>query len=64
MNEIMFRKHLKRVLSYGIPKDTARDIVQCAMESASNQGVDLYIDYSIDLLYGLGFSKKYKIKHV
>lgn len=53
MNEILARKHLKKVLNYGIPKHIAKDIIDCAMETSSGKGIELYISYAINLIYGL-----------
>jgi hypothetical protein len=59
MNEIAFRKHLKRVLGYGIPKLMAEEIVSVAIATSSENGVERAINYAIDLTYGLGFTKKF-----
>lgn len=59
MNEIMARKHLKKVVGYGIPKLMAREIVEVAMSVSKNGDIDTAINYAIDLTYGLGFSKKF-----
>jgi hypothetical protein len=61
-NEIMFRRHLKRVMSYGVPKLMAEEIVGVAIETSSNEGIERAINYAIDLTYGLGFTKKFATK--
>jgi hypothetical protein len=60
MNEILIRKHTKQVMSYGIPKDTAVEIVETSYEAGNGHNMELYINYSIDILYGLGMSQKAK----
>lgn len=60
MNEILFRKYLKQVMSYGIPKHKAKEIVEVAIETSKGKNIDKYIDYSIALIYGLNFSRKIK----
>jgi hypothetical protein len=62
MNEILFRKHLKSVMRYGINKEMARDIVQTAMSVSKSDNIDMALNYAIDITYGLGFSQKMKVK--
>ncbi|GIN25532.1 hypothetical protein NSQ93_22515 [Bacillus sp. FSL W8-0445] len=60
MNEILVRKHVKKIMKYGIPREMAKEIVLTAYESGREENIELYINYAIDLTYGLGFSKKEK----
>ncbi|PGO60665.1 hypothetical protein [Priestia megaterium] len=62
MNEILVRKHLKEVMSYGIPKLMAKEIVETAIETGKGKNVEMFINYAIDLIYGMGFSQKKKAK--
>lgn len=55
------RKHTKRVMSYGIPKTVALEIVETAFEVSSNN-VEMAINYAIDLQYGLGFTQRNRAK--
>lgn len=59
MNEIMARKYVKQVIGYGIPKMMAKEIVDTAMDASKGKNVEMYINYAIDLTYGLGFTKKF-----
>jgi hypothetical protein len=59
MNEIAFRRHLKRVLSYGVPKLMAEEIVSVALNTNKSGDPTRAINYAIDLVYGLGFTKKF-----
>jgi hypothetical protein len=61
MNEILMRKHTKRVMSYGIPKTVALEIVETAFEVSSNN-IEMAINYAIDLQYGLGFTQRNRAK--
>jgi hypothetical protein len=59
MNEIMARRYVKKVIGYGVPKMMAKEIVETAMESSKGENVEMYINYAIDLVYGMGFSKRF-----
>lgn len=59
MNEVMNRRHVKKVMSYGIPKLMATEIVDTAMDASKDNNVEVYINYAIDLVYGMGFTKKF-----
>ena len=61
-NEVMVRKYTKKVLGYGIPKLMAQEIVELAMETSRGKEIEKYINYAIDLVYGMGFSKKFATK--
>lgn len=58
MNEILIRKYTKKVMSYGVAKPIAKDIVLTAIEVSKGNDLDRAINYAIDLAYGLGFSIK------
>lgn len=60
MNEVLIRKYIKKVMKYGIPKEMAKEIVSTAYETGKEKNIELYINYAIDLTYGLGFSNKEK----
>lgn len=62
MNEVMIRRYVKKVMRYGIPKLMATEIVDTAMEVGKGGNVEVYIDYAIDLVYGMGFSKSRKLE--
>lgn len=59
MNELQARRWLNKVQGYGIPKHMAKEIVETALQASKGQRVDTYINYAIDLVYGMGFSKKF-----
>jgi hypothetical protein len=59
INEIAFRKHLKKVMSYGVPKLMAEEIVSVAMATSKGNDPTRAINYAVDLTYGLGFTKKF-----
>ncbi len=61
MDELLIRRKIKEVMRYGIPKEMARDIVETASGASKGKNIDLYINYAIDLVYGLGLSKDKKI---
>lgn len=60
MNEILFRKYLKKVMRYGIPRPMAEEIVKLSIKSGKGTKIDTYINYAINLQYGLLFSQKAK----
>lgn len=59
MNELMAHKLTKKVQGYGIPKLMAKNIVATALQASKGKNIDTYIYYAIDLVYGMGFSKKF-----
>lgn len=59
MNEILIKKHVKQVQKYGISKVMAEEIVQTAYEAGRGTNIEMYINYAIDLSYGMGFSKRF-----
>lgn len=63
MNEILARKYIKQVTRYGIPKLMAKEIVETALYTSRGTNVEMYINYAIDLVYGLGFTKKVALKN-
>jgi hypothetical protein len=58
MNEILMRKHIKKVMGYGIPKLMAKEIVEVAFKTGKGVNIDTYIQYAISLTYGLNFTSK------
>lgn len=63
INEILYRRELKRVMGHGVPKYIAQEIVQSVMEVVKNtENIQKYIDYAIDLKFGLGLSHMKKVK--
>jgi len=54
MSEIMERKYIKKISSFGIPKLKAKEIVQLANETGKGKNIENYIVYAIELQYGLG----------
>ena len=60
MNEILIRKFTKKIMSYGIPKLMAKDIVETAYIAGKGTKIEMYINYAIELTYGIGFIKKAK----
>lgn len=59
MNEVQALRLTKKIQGYGIPKLMAKDIVVTALEASNGGNIDTYIYYAIDLVYGMGFSKKF-----
>lgn len=59
MNEVMVHKYVKQVIGYGIPKLMAKDIVVTAMEAGKGKNIEMYINYALDLTYGMGFTKRF-----
>lgn len=53
MNEILTRKYIKKVMSYGVTKYIANDIVQTAIETGKGKHIEMYIEYAMTLVYGL-----------
>lgn len=54
MNELQARRYVKKVMSRGIPRVMAQNIVETALQaSKSEKGIEIYIDYAITLTYGL-----------
>lgn len=62
MNEILNRKYLKQVMSYGVPKHIAKEIVEVAIEVSKGNNIEKYINYAIDLNYNLGLSQRANAK--
>lgn len=54
MNEIMNRRYINKVMSLGISKQHAVEIVEASMEINKGNNVEMYIQYAIELQYGLG----------
>lgn len=64
MNEILYRRELKRVMGYGIPKHSAQDIVEGVLEVVKKpENVEKFMNYAIDLKYGLDISHSRKAKN-
>lgn len=53
MNEILTRKYIKKVMSYGVTKYIAQEIVQTAIETGKGRHIETYIEYAMTLVYGL-----------
>lgn len=53
MNELQTYRYVKKVMSRGIPKMMAKEIVETAIETSKGKNIELYIDYAITLTYGL-----------
>lgn len=63
MNEILYRKWLKQVMSHGVPKHTAQEIVQGVFEVVKKpENIEKYINYAIDLKFMIGLSQMKKRK--
>lgn len=65
MNEVLLRSEIKRVLSFGIPPMIAKQIVINAINLSVGKShcyMRFTIDYSIDIIFGIGLTKKYTIK--
>lgn len=60
MNEILFRRYSKEVVKQGIPRVMAEEIVKLAIETGKGSKIDTYINYAIELTYGLKFIYKAK----
>lgn len=60
MNEILLRKTVKKVMLYGVSKQTARDVAEVVVHM-SESNIDFYIKYSLDLLMGYGLTQR-KVK--
>ena len=58
MNEILTRRYVKQVMSYGVHKQMAKEIVEMAIESSKGNDVEMAINYAVDLVYGLGFTQR------
>jgi hypothetical protein len=58
MNELLMRRYVKKVMSCGVPKYMAQEIVEGAMSVSKGTNLDKAVDYAMTLTYGLKFSKK------
>lgn len=58
MDEISYRRYLKMVMRYGISKTMANEILEVSFKTSKGNNIEKYINYSIDLVYGLGLSQK------
>lgn len=58
MNELLIKRYEKQILKHGISKQMAREIAEVAIETSNGNNIETYINYAIDLVYGLGFSQK------
>lgn len=56
MNELQLYREVKRVMKYGVSRDTAKEIVETAM-SVSKGNLDRAIDYALTLTYGIKIAK-------
>jgi len=55
MNEILTRRYMKVVMSRGVSKYMAQEIVQTAIETGKGKHIEMYIEYAMSLTYGLNF---------
>lgn len=60
MNELLIRKYVKEVTKQGVPLLMAKEIVQTAVEAGKGQDIQTYIDYALNLVYGMDFVAKRK----
>lgn len=60
MNEILFRKYVKQVTKQGVPLLMAKEVVETALEASKGLDVQTYIDYALNLVYGMNFVEKRK----
>ena len=58
MNELLIRKHVKNIVKHGVDKYIAKEIVEVALDTSKGGNVETYINYALDLVYGLGFSNR------
>lgn len=58
MNELLYKRQVKRVLKYGVPRYKAEEIVTVAMEVSNEKNIEWAIDYAIDIIYKLGVTQK------
>lgn len=59
MNELLIKRYEKQVAKYGVGREMARDIVLTAYETGKGKNIEMYINYAIDLVYGLGFTQRF-----
>lgn len=52
LNELMHRKYVKSVMSHGVPKYMAHEIVNTAIETGKGKNMEKYINYAMTLVYG------------
>lgn len=62
MNELLVRKYVKEVVKKGVPLLMAKEIVQTAIETGKGQDIQTYIDYALNLVYGMNFVAERKSK--
>lgn len=53
MDELIYRRYLRKVEKFGIPRPQAEEIVDTAFSASKGQSVEMYINYAITLKYGL-----------
>jgi len=56
VNELLTRKHIKKVMRRGVSKIMAKEIVESAIDASKGKenNIDMYIDYALNLTYGFG----------
>lgn len=60
MNEILIKKYEKEVKKQGVPSLMAKEIVETAVQASKGYDVQTYIDYALNLTYGMDFVRKRK----
>lgn len=60
MNELLIHKYVKKVIRQGVPSLMAKEIVHTAMEASKGKDIQTYIDYGLNLVYGMNFVEKRK----
>ena len=61
MNEVLALKQTRRVMSFGIPKRDARDMVMEVISIVGSDDIkrlEASLDYAIDLSYRIGISQR------
>lgn len=56
MNQINAKRYEKKLLSKGVPKYLAREMVEVAMDISYDDNLDMAIDYALTLTYGLNMN--------
>lgn len=52
------RKHMKLVMKQGVSKEMAKEIVETAYETGKGINMEMYINYAMNLTYGMNFVKQ------
>jgi len=54
-NEVMHKKYVKSVMTRGVSKYMAEEIVETAISTGKGKNVEQYINYAMTLVYGLNY---------